>query len=275
MPRRAPRRRRARKGKGNRRSRTKARKPSQMARIVETIEFNKLSPNNMLNCSFTINQFERARTLATNFRWYKPTKVVWTLEPQYNVFQGASGGAPSVPYLYTIMNRTQDATLLTLSDFLSQGAKPHKLTAPKTISYRPNWCVPGLIVQNVLSGPGFGGYLNNVFMNGLKASYDWLQAPNNLPSSQQNPGQVIPLQPLLTPANTAVNVIPGATVFNGHQFFISQQLPPTTSTSLFKVNCQVHWSFKDPKNVLAEPGDNIFADLSGNEDITSDGTQIF
>lgn len=263
MPRRVARRRRARKGKGNRRGRPSTRKPSQMAKIIETIEFNKLAPNQALNCSFTLNQFERARTLATNFRWYKPTKVTWTLEPQYNVYQGASGGAPSVPYVYTIMNRTQDATLLSLSDFLSMGAKPVKLTATKAIRYRPNWCIPGLIVQNVVQTTGFGGALNNVYMNGMKAAYDWLQAPNNLPGSQSNPSQIVPLKASQVFANTPVNNVPSATVFNGHQYYINQQIAPTTSTALYKVTCQVHWSFKDPKNVLAELGDNIFEDLSG------------
>lgn len=261
MPRRVHRKRAGRKPKRNIR-RPRAKKNVQMAKIVETIEFNKLSPNQMLSCSFTLNQFERARVLATNFRWFKPTRVTWTLEPQYNVYQGASGGAPSVPYVYTVMNRTQDSSLMSLNGFLTQGARPVKLTAAKGISYRPNWCSPGLIVQNVVSVTGFGGALNNVFMNGLKAQYGWLQAPDTLPTSQSSPGQIQPLQPSSVAANTAVNVIPGATVFNGHQYYVEQQIPPTTTTtSLYKVTCQVHWSFKDPKNILASPGDNIFEEL--------------
>jgi len=267
MPRRA---RRAR--KPNRKPRRKigrrsgGAKVSQMARISETIEFNKLTPNLQMNAAFTINQFERARTLATNFRWYKPTKVTWTLTPQYNTFQGGVS-SPSVPYVYTVMNRTQDSSAMTLSDFLSQGAKPHKLTSSRKITYRPNWCSPGLIVQNVVSIPGqFGGALNNVFMNGLQAQYGWLQAPDNLPLSQSAPGQVEPLHPLSSAANTRVNNVPGATVFNGHQYYVQQDIPPTSASALFKITCTVDWAFKDPKNILAAPGDNLFTlDLSNNE----------
>jgi len=267
MPRRVVRRRRA--GRKPRRKigrRSGGRRPSQMARITETIEFNKLTPNIQMNCSFTLNQFERARVLATNFRWFKPVKATWTLTPQYNTFQGGVS-APSVPYVYTIMNRTQDSSALELSDFLSQGAKPVKLTATKKISYRPNWCSPGLIVQNVVSIPGqFGGALNNVFMNGLQAQYDWLQAPNNLPLSQQSPAPIVPLKATSSVANTAVSNIPGATIFNGHQYYVQQDIPPTSGGSLFKVTCTVEWAFKDPKNLLAAPTDNIFTlDLSNNE----------
>jgi len=266
MPRRAPRRHRRRPARKPRHHRSKgAKAPRQMARITETVEFSRLTPNQQVNCTFNINMFERARTIATNFRWMKPTKVTWTLEPQYNVYQGGVNAA-TVPYVYTIMNRTQDSNPMTLSDFLSQGAKPYKLTAAKRLAYRPNWCSPGLLVQNVVPLIGqFGGALNNVFMTGLKAQYDWTQAPDNLPASQQAPGQVVPIQSLLTPANTPVNTIPGATQFNGHQYYLEQQIPPTSSGSLFKITCTVQWAFKDPKNILAQPGDNLFSfDASNN-----------
>lgn len=251
-PNRKPRRKQGRRGGGR----------QQMARISETIEFSRLVPNTQLNCTFNLNMFERARTLATNFRWYKPTKVTWTLEPQYNVFQGGIN-SPTQPYVYTVMNRTQDSSAMTLSDFLSMGAKPVKLTGSKKISYRPNWCSPGLIVQNVVALVGqFGGALNNVYMNGLKAEYDWLQAPNNLPGSQTSPGNIVPITPGLVQANSPVQNIPSATLFNGHQYYVEQQIPPTSAGSLFKITCTVDWAFKDPKNILAQPGDNLF-DISG------------
>ena len=264
MPRRAVRRPR-RKLRPRRRYGRKAKASPQMAKIVESIEFNRLSPNLVQSMTFNINQFERARTLATNFRWYKPTKVCWTIEPQYNVFQ--SGPASnSVPYLYQVMNRTQDASTLNLNDILTQGAKPQRLIGVKKTTYRPNWCSPGLIVQNVVPIPGvFGGALNNVFMNGLQAQYGWLQAPNNLPIPPItiNPQQVDLLGQTTSSANTLVKNVPGSTLFNGHQVYIEQQVPAGGVSSVFKVSCTVHWSFKDPKNTLASGTDNIFEDLSG------------
>lgn len=232
----------------------------QMAKIVETIEFNKLAPNQVQAMTFNLNQFQRARTLATNFRWYKPTKVTWTIKPQFNVFQSAAGSS-SVPYIYQLMNRTQDSSFVTQEDLLSCGAKPRKLTATHKTSYRPNWCSPGLIVQNVVPLIGqFGGALNNVYMNGLQAQYGWLQAPNNPPGSQAGVTAVIPLTKVTSSANTPVANLPSATIFNGHQVYIDQQTTtPTVPT--FEVTCQVHWSFKDPKNILANPGDNIFEEF--------------
>ena len=234
--------------------------PKQMARIVETIEFNRLAPNQVQAMTFNLNQFQRARTLATNFRWFKPLSVTWTIKPQFNVFQSAVGSS-SVPYIYQLMNRTQDSSFMTQEDLLSCGAKPRKLTATTKTTYRPNWCSPGLIVQNVVPLVGqFGGALNNVFMNGLQAQYGWLQSPNALPTSQSAPQGITPLTKVTTYANNPVVNVPGATIFNGHQVYIDQQATtPTIPT--FEVTCQVTWAFKDPKNVLAQPGDNIFADF--------------
>lgn len=237
---------------------------SQMARIVETIEFNKLAPNNVQAMLFSLNQFQRARVLATNFRWYKPTKVTWTIEPQFNVFQSGAAN-PTVPYIYQVMNRTQDSTFMTINDLLTQGAKPKKLTGVVKLSYRPNWCSPGLIAQNVQPSQGFGGYLNNVVVAGLKSEYGWLQAPNTLPTGA--PGALPEVTPWMaiptTTANTAVRNQASGVYFNGHQVYIDQVVPGTALIPTYKVTCQVHWAFKDPKNILAGVTDNIFEDISG------------
>jgi len=258
--RRAPKRRMA-KRKGNRKGYAST-KVTQMARIVETIEFNRIAPNLVQACNFTIAQFERARTLATNFRWYKPTKVTWTIEPQYNVYQSGPS-ANSVPYLYSVMNRTQDATFQNLNDLLTQGARPRRLIGASKISYRPNWCSPGLIAGNVVSIPGqFGGAVQNVYMNGMKANYDWLSAPNNVPGLSANTLVTQPFNSLPgVLGNTAFPIAPGSTLFNGHNIFVEQGVPPGGVNPVFKIACTVHWVFKDPKNVLASGTDNIFEEL--------------
>jgi len=272
MPRRALRRHRrkpARKTKGRRKPTSGIPRSlglgTQMAKIVETIEFNQVAPNLTQSCVFNISQFERARTLATNFRWYKPTSVTWTIEPQFNVYQSGVTN-PTVPYIYTIMNRTQDSSFITLNDMLTQGAKPRKLIGPYKVTYRPNWCSPGLMVTNVVSIPGqFGGALNNVFVQGLKPEYGWLQAPNLLNSYVQTPAVITPIQVAnATVSNSPVSNQAGTTYFNGHQFYIEQGVPSTQLIPAYKITCQVHWSFKDPKNTLATGSDNVFEDLSGN-----------
>ena len=268
---------------GKRRGRKPLRKPRQnrskagarsvqSARIVETIEFKNMTPNYVAPFTFSINQFERARTLATNFRWMKATKVTWAIEPQFNTYQGSTIGAqPTIPYVYTLMNRTQDSAGMTLSDMLSCGCKPVKLTNLKKLTYKPNWCSPGLLAQNVLSGPGFGGYLNNVVFMGLKAEYGWLQAPNVLPANT-NPPQIPPtgtnhIQPIPPvglagePFNQSTVNIASDVLYNGHQVYIEQQ--GVAAQTQYRVTCTVHWSFKDPKNVLASGTDNQYSDISG------------
>lgn len=257
--RKAPLRRRKGKGKGVRRGR--ARTSKQMANIVETIEFNRLSPNVVQACTFSLSQFQRAKVLATNFRWYKPTSVTWKIEPQFGTYQAVANG-PTVPYLYTIMNRTQDSSFMTLSDMLTQGARPVRLVGAKSLSYRPNWCSPALIAQNVQQGVGFGGYLNQIALAGMTSAYGWLQAPD------VTGGSLAPLMNLQggTTVNSPVTNNPASTIFNGHQYYIDQQVTAGT-TPTFKISCTVKWSFKDPKNTLAAPIDNIFADISGAEPI--------
>lgn len=236
---------------------------NQMAKIVETIEFNSVAPNVTQGCVFSIAQFQRARTLATNFRWYKPTHVTWTIEPQFNVYQSGISN-PTVPYIYTIMNRSQDDTYQNLNDMLTQGARPRKLVGPYKMSYRPNWCSPGLMAQNVVSIPGvFGGALNNVFIQGLKPEYGWLQAPNYPGAFPGQPPSIRPTMYLnATISNTGVSNQASATFFNGHQFYIEQSVPSGATTPVYKITCQVHWAFKDPKNALASGSDNVFDALA-------------
>jgi len=231
-----------------------------MAHIVETIEFNRLSPNLVQNCTFSIAQFYRASQLAPQFRWYKPTQVTWKIEPQFGTFQAVPGG-PTVPYLYQLMNRTQDSTFMTLSDMLTQGARPSRLISAKSLSYRPNWCSPALLVQNVVAATGFGGVVNNVVMAGMKANYGWLASPNT-----SNQTAITPLNNQSTafgqPANSSVANVPSQTLFNGHQYYVEQQTT-AGSTPTFKITCTVKWAFKDPKCVTAVSNDNIFQDISG------------
>jgi len=257
--RRAPRRKLA-KRKGNRRGRA-PKAPSQMARISETIEFKNIAPNFVQSLTFSLGLFERARTLATNFRWVKPTKVTWAIEPQYNVYQSGPGSS-TVPYVYTIMNRTQDSSYMTLNDLLTQGARPVKLTNLKKTTYRPNWCSPGLIVQNIVPTTSFGGMVNNVVVAGLQAQYGWVQCPDAV----GNPSFVTPLFVPSTvgpqPVNTPVANMASSVIYNGHQIYIDQQTSLAT-TPTFRLTCKVDWSFKDPKNILASASDNIFEDVSG------------
>lgn len=265
MPRRAPRKPRRKIVKRRPRRVPRALVPKkQMAQIVETIEFNRLSPNFVQACTFSIGQFQRASALAANFRWYKPLKVTWKIEPQYGTYQASTGGV-TVPYLYTLMNRTQDSSFMTLSDLLTNGCRPVKLVGSKSLTYKPNWCAPALIAANTVPLVGqFGGVVNQLAMAGMTSHYGWLQAPNNATSR----GAAI--TPLFTHGfapgaitNTTVSNNPCTTLFNGHQYYIEQQVPVVGSTPVYRITCTVVWAFKDPKNIAAAVTDNLFSDISG------------
>lgn len=249
--RRRPRRRVARRG-ARRIPRSLVPKSPQMARIKETIQFVDFLPNTSYLCAFNLAQFERANALALYFRWIKPAKVTWQFEPLYNTYQesGTVGVyAPGVPYFYYAMNRTQDAHIYTLSDLQAQGSKPKKFSSKITISYKPNWCSPGLIVQGQTNNSVIG--LRNT---GLKPEYGWTQSSN---SSADNSANMDPAIPSTIDGNTfnpQTGLTPDMTgnlsnqvLYNGHDIFISQPNGIDTQR-VCRCTCTVEWIFKDPNN---------------------------
>jgi len=220
----------------------------QMAKIVETVAFVDLDPNLGYNFQFNLSQFRRASNLAPNFKFYKPTLVEWTIEPLYNTFQdGTTGAEVTVPYIYMVMNRTQDQTGLALADIQAMGSKPQKLVGKKTISYVPNWCSPGL---NTYANQAVGNVNALVrFTNmGLKAQYSYIACPpTDLPANAQNtPLYIVPSAPpgFGQDGMNAVNA--NQCVYNGHTIWIDQEVPTGTLQPVARVTCTVHWSFKGP-----------------------------
>lgn len=266
MPRRVARRRFRR--KANKKGRRGGRKnvPStatsgkgQMAKIIETIEFTDLQPNGAINSVFTLSQFPRASTLAGNFAFYKAAKVIWNYEPLYNTFQDTAG-ATSVPYLYTLMNRGQIATTPapTLGNIQACGARPVKLVSKTTISYKPNWCSPGLL--SVIKSDGTEpGPIATVIQQGVKMNYDWLSCSGQESRAVNSAGQVVVPSlanqisaqigsPVVTPAPPALTLFsPNANnnvVYNGHINFIDQEYDANTAAPACRLTATVVWHFK-------------------------------
>jgi len=241
--RRAPRRRAA--GRRVARKGKRSAPAKQYATIQETIALTDMIAGVDVSYDFNLSQFRRATDLATNFKWYKATKVIWTLEPLYNTFQdGATGNEISAPYLYNVMNRTQDSRLHTLLDFQAMGSRPQKFTSKKVISYTPNWCSSGLTTfTKDLSGNYLGGT-----SQGLKAQYSYLACPDDR-NKAPNIGQGIvpndPRDPNPT-VNTGLNTInANQVIYNGHIMFVDQ-LVFTADQPVARMTCTVTWLFKDP-----------------------------
>lgn len=246
-----PRRRPARKGRKSMPSIATAGK-GQMAKIVETIEFNALQPNITSYSAFTLSQFPRAATLAGNFAFYKAAKVIWNYEPLYNTFQDTAG-ASSAPYLYTVMNRGQVNQTLPapgLKNIQACGARPVKLVSKTTIAYKPNWCSPGLLSLRIVDSTG--GY-NRVVQQGLKQQYSWLscsgqevRASGFVPDLAPVIQGVIAPDDEVTPAgmtDVQVPTVNNSVVYNGHINYIDQLVDANTAP-VCRLTATVEWHFK-------------------------------
>jgi len=210
----------------------------QIARIKETLEFQDLLPNVAYNMNFSLSQFVRAMAVAINFKWYRASYVEWRIEPAYNTFQETSASQISIPYMYVTMNRTQDSTGLNLADIQAIGAKGQKMTSIKKISYKPNWCSPGLLSVNKNSQTQD---INEVNQLGLKAQYSYLPCPDN-PVPDGNVSGFTPVSfglPLMS------EVFANVAVYNGHCVWIDQEFF-APGNKVARVTCTVHWEFKDP-----------------------------
>lgn len=247
--------RRGRKGQRRGRAPRSAHKAGQMAHITETIDFSELTPNASYSNVFSINQFPRASALAPYFKWYKASKVTWTYHPLYNTFQEQATPAPTVPYFYSVMNRTQTQRALTLNDVHAHGAKPTKFVKKITKTYTPNWCSAGLLTGAPINGSP-ASLQAGLYSNGLKAETEWLMSPEipqtsffntngqnsvPVPADNQNLNGMTVAQML--PINT------NQTVYNGHFTYIEQDAAPSAST-VCKIVCTVTWRFKDPNCVI-------------------------
>jgi len=251
--------------------------PKQYAHIRETVEYQNETSNTMINWNFTLAEFERANLLSQNFKWVRPARVTYTYEPMYNTYQASSqlGSQPGIPYLYTVMNRTQDRALIgnsVPSNLLAQGAKPKKLSRVIKISYVPNWCSPGLL----------GAYINNnnyqnIVQIGSKVEYGWVPCPNAF--SRYSALQTQGIEPDINASsftqtgsslvgfggvgNNWPSIASNAVTYNGHYAIVEQVNKPPSA--VYKVSVTVDWVFKDPKYVNAVQTTDLYThDASGN-----------
>jgi len=217
---------------------------SQYATIKETIEFADLTPNSSNKLAFNLSQFTRASALAPNFRWYKAAKVEWSLEPLYNTFTDGVG-TDSVPFLYQVMNRTQDSLNINLHDIQGMGAKPIKLTGKKVKSYVPNWCSSGLTTYTV--NPSTQA-MTGMTAQGLRAQYSYLATPQDYNLAPDIPQSMVPIDPRNpVPAGSGMNTISvNQVLYNGHYVWIDQYLSGGTD-AVCRCTATVTWHFKDPK----------------------------
>jgi len=224
---------------------------------VETLEFADLAVKNSYECVFSLSQFPRACAVAASFQWYKAAKVTWTYEPCFNTFQSGAA-ATSKPYLYIVMNRTQNQNNLpALNQIQACGAKPVALVSTRKITYKPNWCSAGLLA--VAPTPDPPSAQKQYLAQGLQAQYGWLASSgvvatimNGNPAGSQavfNPPLITapfmnPTNQSLDGTNTTIAISTNGPVYNGHTTFIDQEYAGAQPNVIARLTCQVEWVFK-------------------------------
>jgi len=244
--------RRARKAK-SRVPRSLALSRHQGAHIRETLESYDLDANNPVNMTFCLAQFPRANRLAAQFKFYRAAYVEYRIEPTYNVFaETASTTTPSIPYLYKLMNRTQDNAAKSIAEIQATGAKGHKLTGIHRISYKPNWCTGGLQIYTLAAPPNSG--LQSAYTQGLSPKYGWLACPDTVVSSASATPSIIQTSSAwVTSSSVQMSAIqPALTLYNGVTVICDQEYVGGTQ-AVARVTCTVHWEFKDPNFTQAQP----------------------
>lgn len=240
-----------RKRKGNRKSRVpKHLKPNipQYSKVIETIGVQDMEANSPYQRTFSLNDFNRARYESVNWRFFKAAKVTYTYEPLYNTYQdGDNNTALSAPYLYVMMNRTQDSKVPAgLGDLQGMGAMPRKLTNTFKYSYKPNWCVQGL---TAVAAQGAG-----VYALGARTEFGWInnssQGQTQASAVLRNAGTVVPDQAgaVGTALNaTTIHQLPSYCLYNGHDDYIDQKFSGTVENQIIaRLTVTVEWRFKGP-----------------------------
>jgi len=235
----------------------------QTCTVIETFESVDINSNQPTSHVFTLQQFARASNIANNFKWYKALKVIYTYDPLYNTFQDGVNAA-SKPYMYTVMNRTQQtntAGMNSLQSFQVAGARPVPFVGQKKIKYTPNWCSPGLLQVRQNATPPVSPLDIVYTSNGLQAQYGWLACPSAPQTTWQanqtatNNGDY-PLYSNNPPPGTANNinsfVYNNSVVYNGHNTYIDQKFTggETPVDPVARLTITVVWKFKGANSPL-------------------------
>jgi len=213
----------------------------QYATIVETQDGPDLNTNTTYAAWLNLSRFPRASVMASQFQFYRLKSVTYTYEPLYNSFiADNTANTYSKPYMFMCMNRIQDFASVTYAQLISTGAQPQTFTGKKVITYKPNWCSPGLI-----SVSSTGSALNGIVQQGLKVQYGWLAAPGQFQTAVQQELLYPPINDS-TAAPTAAQISANTVVYNGHALYI-QQDSPAAATPVCKQSITCVWEFKGAK----------------------------
>jgi len=223
------------------------------ATVTEVVEQADLMPNKVYNTAFRIDavvddnvessqRFQRAITVASQYRFYRCSRVEYQYIPSYNTFQDGSG--TTVPYLYHVMNRSGEELPNAPIDnaYLQRmGATPVKMTKTIVKSYKPNTLVGTAATHDIVPGTNPGGIPGGNIRWTFTPKYDEWQSTEFLqptPNGVESPGG-IPLNPAGF----------GPSSYYGHYFYIKQDKDAVAEDPVGDLMVKVHWQFKDPRSM--------------------------
>jgi len=219
----------------------------QSCSIVETISGQVLAPNTVLNNYFNLTQFRRAHYMSAGFAFYRAKRVTYTYQPLFNTFEaGEALGSTTVPYMYKLMNRQDDANLPnSLYALQACGTRPIKFTSQVKVSYKPNWLLTGpTAVLNSITPIQMGYTPTYVWI--AKSSAGQTMFPSG--SGTNRSGNLVNAAPnnagTSTPLGTGQG-FPDLVNYVGHNTYFTQETAVEGST-IARVIITVEWEFKDP-----------------------------
>ena len=186
----------------------------------------------------TGSRFTRASILASQYKFYRATKVEYMYIPSYNTFQEGSGS--TIPYIFTVMNRSGEqlpASGLSKAQIERMGATPVKFNKTVLKTYKPNILVGTASTHKLVQGTNPTGYPGGVINWSFTPKYDeWLSTEilGTTPAIA-NPGG-----PTITQAGFA------PPTYYGHWSYLQQDRPTETLGTLV---IKVHWEFKEPRSL--------------------------
>jgi len=207
-------------------------KTKQYARVVEVVPFTSPTANTDVNYQFSIAQFSRASAIAKNFKFYRAKRVVWTMLPEFNVFQ-AGTATQSMTQISMIMNRTGDNTQWLEVEYDAQGAVPRTFAKKRVIAYKPNLVQPFNVTLSALSPDSpptpTTGTLGNTPV------YDKWVGTNSYALNNPLGG------------SSEIIIRGDVTPYYGHSIYWNVgQVAPGSVIPLATIFCEVEWEFKDP-----------------------------
>lgn len=196
--------------------------------IRETSNRATVIANNAYINTIQIQNFPRAMSLLSSFRFYRLAKVEFQYIPTWNTFQEATGSA-TVPEFVMAMNRVGDSYASGYNQLCQQGAKPVKFLKTINISYKPNLVQSLQTSQNSVS-------TGAIYNMGIRPVYDkWINTQNQMTLVKPDPN----------PDNQQFLTVLNYPTYYGHDFFIQQDSTITADLPVAHCTVTCFWEFKD------------------------------